>query len=100
MSTKQNLVTSRNQRINLRASERQEAILKQAALAADTSLTEFILSSAVVEAERVLADRRWFLATDEQYEEFLQLLDKPVDLSRLTVLLSEDTIFDKPFNLD
>lgn len=69
--------SNKTQRINLRASERQEAVLRRAAEATDSSLTEFVLGSAVAEAQRVLADRRWFTASDEQYAEFLRLLDAP-----------------------
>lgn len=52
---------ARHCRINLRASARQEQLLKQAAAATDRTMTDFVLETAVVEAERVLADRRWFL---------------------------------------
>ncbi|MBX3195849.1 MAG: DUF1778 domain-containing protein [Planctomycetales bacterium] len=72
------LRVSKSQRINLRATARQEAVLRQAAEATDRTLTDFILSSAVEQAHRVLADRRWFSATDAQYEEFLRLLDEPL----------------------
>lgn len=69
---------AKSQRINLRATERQEELLRRAAEATDHSLTEFILDSAVDRAARVLADRRWFTATDEQFDEFLRLLDAPL----------------------
>ena len=69
---------SKDQRINLRATRRQEQLLRRAAQVTDHSLTEFILDSAVVEAERVLADRRWFVATDEQFSEFQRLLGAPL----------------------
>ena len=49
---------ARQSRINLRASARQEQLLKQAAAATDRTMTDFVLKSAVVGAERVLADRR------------------------------------------
>jgi uncharacterized protein (DUF1778 family) len=69
---------SKSQRINLRTSERQEAILRRAAVATDRTMTDFILDSAVERAERVLADRRWFTATNEQWHEFQRLLDAPL----------------------
>lgn len=93
-------VRPKSQRINLRASERQELILRRAADEADTSLTEFILGSAVEQAERVLADRRWFVATPEQYEEFVQLLDRPVTTTKLATLYARDSVFDAPFELN
>lgn len=93
-------VRPKSQRINLRASERQESILRRAADEADTSLTDFILGSAVEQAERVLADRRWFVATPEQYEEFVQLLDLPVATTKLAALYARDSVFDAPFELN
>lgn len=87
-------------RINLRASERQEALLKQAAQASDTSLTDFILSTAVAEAEHVLADRRWFVATPQEHEAFLALLDEPLDTTRLTSLLGQPSPFGQSVELD
>lgn len=90
---------TKSQRINLRASERQEAILRQAAEQSQTSLTEFVLGSAVERAERVLADRRWFTATPEQYEEFVRLLDQPVETRRLAELFARPAVFDAPFEL-
>lgn len=68
----------KDQRINLRATRRQEALIRRAAEATDHTLTDFILDSAVDQAHQVLADRRWFSATDEQFAEFLRLLDEPL----------------------
>lgn len=93
-------VHSKSQRINLRASQRQEAILRRAAEASHTSMTDFILGSAVDRAERILADRHWFAATPEQYEQFVVLLDHPVDSSKLAALAARPSIFDEPFELD
>ena len=91
--------TQKTERINLRATERQEALLRQAAQAADTSMSDFILSSAVVQAERVLADRRWFVATEEQYNEFVRLLDAPMDTPKLRALFSRESPVGKTFEL-
>jgi len=58
---------AREARINVRASARQEQIIKAAAAASDKTVTEFVLGSAVAQAEKVLADRRFFLADNEQW---------------------------------
>ena len=65
----------RTQRIDLRATPRQETLIQQAASQTDRSVSEFILSSATLEAERVLADRRWFTVTQMQWDDFVALLD-------------------------
>lgn len=88
------LRTSKSQRINLRASERQEEILRRAATATDTSMSEFILGSAVDQAEKVLADRRWFTVSQEQWDEFNRLLDAPLeDTSKLRRLAARPSPF-------
>ncbi|MGH3764678.1 MAG: DUF1778 domain-containing protein [Pseudonocardiaceae bacterium] len=85
---------ARHCRINLRASARQEQLLKQAAAATDRTMTDFVLETAVVEAERVLADRRWFLIDDQRWGQFQQLLDQPArDLPKLRALLAEPSAF-------
>lgn len=89
----------KSERINLRATARQEALLRQAAEAADTSMTDFILGSAVVHAERILADRRWFVVTEAQYEEFVRLLDEPMETPKLAALFAEQSPFGKPLEL-
>jgi uncharacterized protein (DUF1778 family) len=42
----------------------------------DGTLTDFVVDAAVVEAERVLADRTQFVLGAEQWERFVELLDR------------------------
>lgn len=85
----------KNQRINLRATDRQESLLRRAASATDRTMTEFILGSAVEQAERVLAERRWFTTTEEQFNEFLRMLDEPLPTtSKFDKLFSRRSQFD------
>lgn len=84
----------RGERINLRTTTRQEQVLRQAAAATDKTMTEFILDSAVSQAERVLADRRWFLLDDAKWQEFESLLDAPLrELPKLRGLLDSPSPF-------
>ncbi|TFC92600.1 DUF1778 domain-containing protein [Cryobacterium sp. TMT4-31] len=69
---------SKNQRINVRATDRQEQLIRRAAEVTDRTVTDFVLEIASQEAERILADRRWFVATDAQWDEFERLLDVPI----------------------
>jgi uncharacterized protein (DUF1778 family) len=90
--------TSKSKRLEVRATERQEAILRQAAAATDRTMTDFILDTAVDQAERILAERRWFVATEEQYEEFLRLLDEPLpSTDKFDKLWSRPSPFGQPF---
>lgn len=69
---------AKSETINLRATENQKALLRRAAAVTDHSLSEFILGSAVDQAEQVLADRRWFAVDNDQFEEFVRQLDAPL----------------------
>lgn len=85
----------RDSRLNLRASQQQQQLIRSAAAALDKSMTDFVLESATANAERVLADRRWFVLSGEDWERFEALLDAPaLDTAKLKRLLSEPTIFD------
>lgn len=91
---------TKSERINLRASTREESMLRRAAEAEEVSVSTFILGSAVEQAERVLADRRWFMADSETFEEFVRLLDEPVSTDRLAELFSRPSPFGQPFSLE
>lgn len=69
--------TFRSARLGLRATPEQEAVLRRAADVAHKSLTEFILDSACQAAEQTLLDQRLFLVSGEQYQAFMDLLDRP-----------------------
>lgn len=85
----------RSQRLNLRTSTQQQQLIRRAAAALDKSVTDFVLESATSQAERVLADRRWFILSEEAWDDFEALLDAPVSPTpKLARLLSEPTVFD------
>jgi len=89
---------TKSQRIEVRATERQEAVLRQAAVATDRTMTDFILASAVEHAERILAERRWFTGTPERYDKFLDLLDEPLESTdKFEKLWSRPSPFGQPF---
>lgn len=71
---------ARRGRLNVRATKNQEHLIRRAAEASDTTVTEFVLRTVTLEAERVLADRRWFIVNDAQWTEFNRMLDAPLDL--------------------
>jgi uncharacterized protein (DUF1778 family) len=90
--------TERNQRdarLNIRTSSQQQQLIRSAAAALDKSVTDFVLDSATANAERVLANRRWFVVSEDAWVEFEALLDAPVSRTpKLAALLSEPTLFD------
>ena len=69
--------TIRAKRLNVRATDRQEKLIRIGAEASGVSVTDFILESACLQAEHVLADRRDFLASPKQWRAFVEALDRP-----------------------
>lgn len=86
----------RDARLTMRTTARQRTLIQQAASAVDKSVTEFVLDSASVAAERVLADRRWFLLDSQRWEDFSALLERPViHKPRLKALLDSPVPFEQ-----
>ena len=69
--------TSRSARLGLRSSAAQVTVLRRAAEVAHKSLTDFILDSACLAAEQTLLDQRLFMANGKDYQDLLDLLDRP-----------------------
>jgi uncharacterized protein (DUF1778 family) len=92
--------TIRTRRINLRATDHQEKLIRTGAETTGISITDFILDSACLQAERVLADKREFLASPKQWQAFIDALDRPAqakpELARLfSERLSETQILER-----
>lgn len=94
------MTLTKDKRLNLRTTAQQDQRLKQAAEVREISVSEFILKSAMAEAEKVLADRRWFELNAEDFAKFEQALDTPVDGTKLARLLASESVFGKEFTLD
>ena len=94
MTQNQPIREAKNHRLNVRVTERQERLLRRAAEVTDRSVTDFVLQTSSLEAERILTDRRWFVASAAQWQEFDRLLDEPLgDNSRLTQLARRPSQF-------
>jgi len=70
---------TKDSRINLRVTSRQEHLIRRAAAVTDRSMTDFVLESAARHAEEVLADRRWFVLSDDEWAAFGRALDAPIE---------------------
>lgn len=81
---------AKRSRLNLRATTRQEHLIRRAAAATERSVTDFVLESATRHAEAVLADRRWFVLSDTEWAAFETALDAPLEhTEKLREFLSE-----------
>lgn len=69
--------TPKSRRLNFRISDKQETLLRRGANAKGQSVTEFIIASACAVAEYELAEERDFRLPRDQWELFLEILDKP-----------------------
>jgi len=74
MATRGNQKT---EKFDIRLSQREEAVIKQAASLQRTSPTNFIRQQAVVAAEAVVHDQTRFVVTDEQWQLIEQALNQP-----------------------
>jgi uncharacterized protein (DUF1778 family) len=72
---------SKDSRLNLRVSTTQEQLIRRAATATGRSVTDFVLDSAAQHAETVLAERRWFILSDDEFGRFEELLEAPLEPS-------------------
>ncbi|MBO1928453.1 DUF1778 domain-containing protein [Thiomicrorhabdus sp. 6S2-11] len=76
--------------INMRVLPEQKALISQAAAILKMDRTAFILNTVCREAEEVLLNQRVFLLDDKAFDQFEQVLEKPLPNSaELEKLLSE-----------
>lgn len=86
---------NRERRWNLRVERNEDEIVRAASDAAGTSYSNFIRDAAVVEAQRILADRTRFILDEEQWHLFNELLDRPPRVpSGLRDLFSRPSVFE------
>ena len=84
----------RSEKLDLRLTPGAKQTLQRAAAAAQRSVTDFVLESALASAAETLADRRSFRLDPEQWEAFVATLDAPPQLHpRLARLLQEPTLW-------
>ena len=82
-------------RWNLRIASGTDALVRQAASLRSQNMSEFVIGAALLEAERVLADRTVFQVDEAAWQEFLDLLDRPVRENA-----GLDRLFAGPFAFD
>ena len=68
---------TRSKRFNLRATPRQERLIRVAAHSRGLNVTDFILESACEKAEEALTDQTQFVLNKKQWDLFMQALDAP-----------------------
>jgi uncharacterized protein (DUF1778 family) len=86
---------TRDRRWALRVARSEDALVRAASDAAETSVTSFVRLAAVSEARRILADRTRFELEQPDWEQFIELLDRPPQVpAGLRKLFSEPSVFE------
>lgn len=70
---------TKDARLNLRLRPDDNELIRRAAMATEQSVTDFLTSSAIDRAHEVLADQRTFALDEETWDQFVALLDAPVE---------------------
>jgi uncharacterized protein (DUF1778 family) len=87
--------TNRTEKLDLRLTRAAKQTLQAAATAARKSVSEFVLDTALSEAEERLADRRVFTLGGKNWDTFIAALDAPPRRhARLERLFREPSVFD------
>jgi uncharacterized protein (DUF1778 family) len=87
--------TRRTEKLDLRLSRAAKETLQAAATASRKTVSEFVLETALNEAEERLADRRAFTLDAKKWDAFVAALDAPPRRHpRLERLFREPSVFD------
>lgn len=90
-------MTSKTERLSLRLTPEQDAVLRRAADARGESANDFVVHHAVEAAQMELANRRVFVADDLAWDELQELLSQPPTLpASMVKLLSNPSALERP----
>jgi uncharacterized protein (DUF1778 family) len=70
----------RSRRIDVRVTDEQDAIIREAAAAAGQTVTAFLLSAAEDRARQILDERRHLVMSDRAFAAFTAALDAPSEI--------------------
>ena len=86
----------KDERIAVRASREERALIANASRVAATTVSDFVLRASLERAEDVLADRREFTVPADRWAAFVAMLDRPpTDKPRLRRLLTETSVLER-----
>ena len=89
-------IVQKDNRIDLRVKADQKELLIYAASLQDLSLSGFIMTSALKEAQEVVTEKMHFSLPAKQWKSFCDRLDQPAkSISKLKQLFSKPSVFDE-----
>ena len=87
-------MTKTKERWDFRVTPETDRLVRSAAATADRTLTDFVVDAAVIEAERLLADRTHFVLEPGEWNRFVELLDRsPQENPGLEKLFAKPSVF-------
>lgn len=85
----------KEERLNIRLSARQKTVLARAAQVRHTTVSDFVLETAVQAAEQLIAEQSHFELSESDWNAFCAILDAPPKpIPALRKLLNEPSVFD------
>ena len=66
-------------RLNVRLTPVEESFLRAAAAASGQTVTQFLMTTALARAHEVLADQNDLVMAPDEWNEFIEFLDAPVE---------------------
>lgn len=86
---------AREHRWNLRVEDSEDKLVRAASDVAETKFSSFVRVAAVAEARRILADRTQFPLDQPEWEQFIELLDRPAHVPEgLRDLFARPSVFE------
>ncbi len=67
-------------RLEVRLNEEQDAVIREAAAARDTTVTAFVLDVVTAQARKVVRDQRDLVLSKDAFDRFLAELDRPAEV--------------------
>jgi uncharacterized protein (DUF1778 family) len=67
-------------RLEVRLSEEQDAVIREAADARDTTVSAFVLDAVTAQARKVVRDQRDLVLSKDAFDRFLAELDRPAEV--------------------
>ena len=93
--------STKTRRLDLRLTEEQDALIRRAAEQDARSISDFVLSAATMEAQRRLADQRFFMLNEEDHARFEEILEaSPTDDPKLRKLFDRPSPFSTHIDLN
>ncbi len=72
--------TTRRQRLEMRVTPEQDAVIRQAAQLENTTVTAFVLDTATTRAHKVIRKHADLVLSNDAFDRFISELDKPAEV--------------------